>query len=64
MTYTYYCVYSAGHLMMMDRDSTKYVESNSKNKFEKLVHLVGFIIIIYEDVRYSECQIQVSIIII
>jgi hypothetical protein len=43
---------------MMDRESTKHVESNSKNKFEKLVHLVGFITIIYEDARYSECQIQ------
>ena len=27
-----------------------------QNKFEKLVHLVGFIISIYYDVRSSECQ--------
>jgi hypothetical protein len=29
-----------------------------KNKFEKLVHLVGFIIRIYHDARSSECQIR------
>jgi hypothetical protein len=34
----------------------KYVEFYSKNKFEKLVHLVGFIIRIYHDARFSECQ--------
>jgi hypothetical protein len=28
-----------------------------QNKFEKLVHLVGFIIRIYHDARSSECQI-------
>ena len=33
------------------------VEFYSKNKFEKLVHLVGFIIRIYHDARSSECQI-------
>ena len=32
------------------------VEFYSKNKFEKLVHLVGFIITIYHDARSSECQ--------
>jgi len=35
----------------------KHVEFYSKNKFEKLVHLVGFIIRIYHDARFSECQI-------
>jgi len=35
----------------------KHVESYSKNKLEKLVHLVGFIIRIYHDARSSECQI-------
>ena len=30
----------------------------SKNKFEKLVHLFGFIIRIYHDARSSECQTQ------
>jgi hypothetical protein len=32
-----------------------------KNKFEKLVHLVGFIIRIYHDARSSECQILSSV---
>ena len=34
----------------------KHVELYSKNKFEKLVHLVGFIIRICHDARSSECQ--------
>jgi len=34
----------------------KHVEFYSKNKFEKLVHLVGFIIRIYHDARSSEWQ--------
>jgi len=33
------------------RNSPKYVEFYSKNKFEKLVQLVGFIIRIYHDAR-------------
>ena len=33
------------------RNCLKYVEFCSKNKFEKLVHLVGFIIRIYHDAR-------------
>jgi hypothetical protein len=37
------CVYSE-KLLMMDRNCLKHVEFNSKNKFEKLVHLVGLII--------------------
>jgi len=45
-----------------DQDGHRYcprqVESNSKNKFEKLVLLVGFIISIYHDARSSQCQIQ------
>jgi hypothetical protein len=36
----------------------KHVEFYSKNKFEKLVRLVGFIIRIYHDARSSECQIR------
>jgi len=42
MTYTYCCVYSTPD----DGQKTcpKHVEFYSKNKFEKLVHLVGFII--------------------
>jgi len=34
----------------------KHVEVYSKNKFQKLVHFVGFIIRIYHDARSSECQ--------
>jgi len=33
------------------RDCPKYVEFNSKNKFEKLVHVVGFVIRIYREAR-------------
>ena len=56
MTYTYCCVYSA-RLLVMDRDNCqKYEEPHSKNKFEKLVLLVGFIIGLYHDARSSECQ--------
>ena len=33
------------------------MEFYSKNKFEKLVHLVGFIIRMYHDARSFECQI-------
>jgi len=35
-------------------DPVDHVEFYSKNKFEKLVHLVGFIIRIYHDARSSE----------
>ena len=40
------------------RKCPKHVEFYSKNKFEKLVHLVGFIIRIYHDARSPERQIQ------
>ena len=36
------------------RNCPKHVEFNSKNKFEKLVHLVGFVIRIYHDARPQE----------
>ena len=39
------------------RNCPKHVEFYSKNKFEKLVHLVGFIIRIYHDARSAERQI-------
>jgi len=39
------------------RNCPKHVEFYSKNKFEKLVHLDGFIIRIYHDARSSERQI-------
>ena len=38
------------------RNCPKHVESYSKNKFEKLLHLVGFIIRIYHDARSPERQ--------
>ena len=39
------------------RNCPKHVKFYSKNKFEKLMHLVGFIIRIYHDVQSAECQI-------
>jgi len=39
------------------RNRPKHVEFYSKNKFEKLVHQVGFIIRIYHDARSPERQI-------
>jgi len=39
------------------RNCPKHAEFYSKNKFEKLMHLVGFIIWIYHDARSSESQI-------
>jgi len=44
------------------RNCPKHVEFYSKNKFEKLVHLAGFIIRIYHDTRSPERQIHLSII--
>jgi hypothetical protein len=44
----------------MDRICPKHVEFYSKNKFEKLVHLVGFIVRIYHYARSSEYQIRVQ----
>ena len=38
------------------RNCPRHVEFYSKNKFEKLVHLVGFIIRIYHDARSPERQ--------
>ena len=38
------------------------VEYYSKNKFEKLVHLVGFIIRVYHDARSAELQIHIILI--
>jgi len=42
------------------KTSPKHAEFYSKNKFEKLVHLVGFSIRIYHDTRSSECQTAVA----
>ena len=43
----HWCVYSEKLLMMGQRNCPKHVDFYSKNKFEKLVYLVGFIIKIY-----------------
>jgi len=42
------------------RNCPKRVEFYSKNKFQKLVHLVGFIIRIYHDSRSPERQIRIT----
>jgi len=49
----HWCVYSE-----KQRNCPKHVEFYSKNKFEKLVHLVGFIIRIYHDARSRERQLR------
>ena len=54
MTQTYCCVFTAD----VQRNCPKHVEFYCKNNLEKLMHLFGFIIKIYHDTRYSECQIQ------
>ena len=46
------------------RNCPKHVEIHTKNKFEKLVHLVGFIIRYYHDARSPERQNKIIIIII
>jgi len=43
------------------RNCPNHVEFYSKNKFEKLVHLVGFIIRIYHDARSPELQIRLDV---
>jgi hypothetical protein len=41
------------------RNCPKHVEFYFKNKFEKFVHLIGFIVRIYHDAaRSAECQIK------
>jgi len=53
----YHCCVCSEKLLMMDRGTVpKHVEFHSKNKFKKLVHLVGFIIINYHDARSHERQ--------
>jgi len=47
------CVYSE-KLLMMDRNCPKHVEFYSKNKFEKLLRLAGFIIRIYHEAQSPE----------
>ena len=56
MTYTI-AVYSEKTPDDGQRSCPKHVEFYSKNKFEKLVHLVDFIIWNYHDARSPERQI-------
>jgi len=58
--YGIYLLLCIRHLTPDDGQKTcpKHIEFYSKNKFEKLVHLVCFIIRIYHDARSSECQIS------
>jgi len=51
-------VYSAKTPDDGQRNCPKHVEFYCKHKFEKLVHLVGFIIRIYHDARSAERQIR------
>ena len=52
------CVYNE-KLLMMDRvTAPKHAEFYPKNKFDKLVHLVGFTIRIYHDARSLKHQIK------
>jgi len=46
------------------RNCPKHVEFYSKNKFEKLVYLVGFVIIIYHDARSHERQKETNILLL
>jgi hypothetical protein len=52
------CVYSEKTPDNVQRNCPKHVEFYSKNKFYKLVHLVGFIIRIYHDERSPERQMR------
>ena len=47
-------------LLMMDRGTLKHVEFYSKNKFEKLVHLVCFIIRILKSHGHIFCLLRNS----
>jgi len=57
MSYRFADVYHCCETVDGQRNCPKHVEFYSKNKFDKLVHLVGFIISIYHDARSSERQI-------
>jgi len=54
------CVYSEKTPDDGQRNCPKHLELYSKNKFEKLVHLVGFIIRIYHDAGYLNVKIASS----
>jgi len=50
------CVYGKKTPDDGQRNYPKHVEFYSKNKFEKLVHIDGFIVRIYDDARSPEHQ--------
>ena len=52
------CVYTKKTPDDGQRNCPRHVEFYSKNKFGKLVHLVGFVISIYHDARSSERHIN------
>ena len=54
------CVYSEKTPDDGQRNCPKHVEFYSKNIFEKLMHLVGFIARIYHDALSPESQIYLS----
>ena len=55
------CVYSARLPDDGQRNCPKHVQFCAKNKFEKLVHLVGFVMRIYHDAaRPPERQMRVN----
>ena len=54
----YHCCVCSEKPLMMDRGTVRNMQRfYSKNKFEKLVHLVGFVVRIYYDARSAERQI-------
>ena len=55
-TFVYCCVYSEKIPDDVQRSCPKHVEFYSKNKFEKLLHLVGFIIRIYHDAGHLKVK--------
>ena len=59
MTYTI-AVCTVRNSWWWQRNCPKHVEFYSKNKYEKLVHLVCFIIRIYQDARSPERQISIE----
>jgi len=60
MTYTI-AVCTVKNSCWWTENCPKHAEFYSKNKFEKLVHLVGFIIRLYHDARSPERQIRLCI---
>ena len=57
----YHCSVYIEKLLMMDRGTVRNMQFYSKYKFEKLVHLVGFIIRIYHDTRSPKRQMPLAV---